>query len=160
VLGTPNGSVLQWKEWVNDNNEIASDYQDSGSDIRTSLTTKEFTFGDMMSYKSLNNVEVQFYSSLAYCSVSLIDEKGDTVIALSNIDSSAFSGGLGALILPFALNGSAVLRNQRSKRRARSLLGNQPVRGVQVLVESSSGKLNLQSVIVSAFLDAFVSEEL
>jgi len=28
------------------------------------------------------------------------------------------------------------------------------------LVESSSGKLNLQAVIVSAFLDAFVSEEL
>jgi hypothetical protein len=160
VLGTPNGSVLQWREWVNDNNEIPSDYEDSGSVIRTSLTTKEYTFGDMMSYKSLNNVEVQFYSSIAYCSVSLIDEKGDTVIALSNIDSSAFSGGLGALILPFPLNANAVLRNQRSKRRARSLLGNQPVRGVQVLVESSSGKLNLQSVIVSAFLDAFVSEEL
>jgi hypothetical protein len=160
VLGTPNGSVLQWKEWVSDNNEIASDYQDSGSDIRTSLTTKEFTFGDIMSYKSLNNVEVQFYSSLAYCSVSLIDENGNTVIALSNIDSSAFSGGLGALILPFTLNANAILRNQKSKRRARSLLGNQPVRGAQVLIESGSGKLNIQSVIVSAFLDAFVSEEL
>jgi hypothetical protein len=160
VLGTPRGAVLQWKEWVNDNNEIPSDYQDSGSDIRTSLTTREFTFGDMMSYKSLNNVEVQFYSSTAYCSVSLVDEDGGTLIALSNIDSSAFTGGLGALILPFVLNANAVIRNQRSRRRARSLLGNQPVRGVQVLIESSSGKLNIQSVIVSAFLDAFVSEEL
>jgi hypothetical protein len=40
------------------------------------------------------------------------------------------------------------------------LLGNQPIKGVQVLVESSSGKLNLQAVVVSAFLDAFVNEEL
>ena len=114
----------------------------------------------MMSYKSLNNIEVQFYSSLAYCSISLINENGDAITAFSNIDSSAYSGGLGALILPFVLNASAVIRNQKSKRRARSLLGNQPVKGVQVLVESSSGKLNLQSVTVSAFLDAFVNEEL
>jgi len=160
VLGTPSGSVLQWREWVNDNNEINSDYQDSGSNIRTSLTTREFTFGDMMSYKSLNNIEVQFYSSIAYCTISLINENGDTITALSNIDSSAFSGGLGALILPFTLNANAILRNQKSKRRARSLLGNQPVRGTQVLIESGSGKLNIQSVVVSAFLDAFVSEEL
>ena len=160
VLGTPSGTVLQWREWVNDNNEISSDYQDSGLNIRTSLTTREFTFGDMMSYKSLNNVEVQFYSSTAYCTISIINENGDTITALSNIDSSAYSGGLGALILPFNLDANAILRNQRSKRRARSLLGNQPVRGAQVLIESSSGKLNIQSVIVSAFLDAFVNEEL
>ena len=160
VLATPTGSVLQWREWVKDDNEIASDYQDSGTSIRTSITTREFVFGEMMSYKSLNNVEVQFYSSTAYCSVSLIDENGDTVSAFSNIDSSAYSGGLGALIIPFVLNSSAVLRNQKAKRRARSLLGNQPVKGVQVLVESSSGKLNLQAVVVSAFLDAFVNEEL
>jgi hypothetical protein len=160
VLATPSGTVLQWREWVNDSNEIASDYQDSGSNIRTSLTTREFVFGDMMSYKSLNNVEVQFFSSTAYCSVALIDENGDSVNAFSNIDSSAYSGGLGALILPFAINANAVIRNQRAKRRARSLLGNQPVRGVQVIIDSSSGKLNIQSVIVSAFLNAFVNEEL
>jgi len=160
VLATPTGSVLQWREWVKDDNEVASDYQDSGASIRTSITTREFVFGEMMSYKSLNNVEVQFYSSTAYCSVSLIDENGDTVSAFSNIDSSAYSGGLGALIIPFVLNSNAVLRNQKAKRRARSLLGNQPIKGVQVLVESSSGKLNLQAVVVSAFLDAFVNEEL
>jgi hypothetical protein len=124
------------------------------------LTTREFSFGDMMSYKSLNNVEVQFFSSLAFCSVSLFDEAGNSIIALSNIDSSARSGGLGALILPFTIDANAILRNQRAKRRARSLLGNQPVRGVQVLIDSSAGKLNIQSVIVSAFLDSFVSEEL
>ena len=160
VLATPTGSVLQWREWVKDDNEVASDYADSGSPIATSLTTREFTFGEAMSYKSLNNVEVQFYSSTAFCSVSLIDENGNTIAAFSNIDSSAYSGGLGALILPFVLSASSVLRNQKSRRRARSLLGNQPVRGVQVLVESSSGKLNLQAVTVSAFLDAFASEEL
>jgi len=160
VLATATGSVLQWREWVKDDNEVASDYQDSGSNIATSITTKEFTFGEMLSYKSLNNIEVQFFSSSAYCSVSLVDDNGSSVAAFSNIDSSAFSGGLGALIIPFVLNASAVLRNQKSKRRARSLLGNQPVKGVQVVVESSSGKLNLQQVVVSGFLESFVTEEL
>ena len=160
VLATPIGLVLQWREWVKDDSEVDSDYADSGSPIATSITTKEFTFGEMLSYKSLNNIEVQFYSSSAYCSVSLIDDNGRSVAAFSNIDSSAFSGGLGVLILPFVLNANAVLRNQKSKRRARSLLGNQPVKGVQVVVESSSGKLNLQQVVVSGFLESFVTEEL
>jgi hypothetical protein len=160
VLATPTGSVLQWREWVKDDNEVATDYQDLGASIGTSITTREFVFGEMMSYKSLNNVEVQFYSSTAYCSVSLIDENGDTVSAFSNIDSSAYSGGLGALIIPFVLNSGAVLRNQKAKRRARSLLGNRPIKGVRVLVESSSGKLNIQAVVISAFLDSFVNEEL
>jgi len=160
VLATPTGSVLQWREWIKDDNEVAADYADSGSPIATSLTTREFTFGDMMSYKSLNNVEVQFYSSIAYCSISLIDENGSKIAAFSNINSSAYSGGLGSLVLPFVLSASSVLRNQKSKRRARSLLGNQPVKGIQVLIESSSGKLNLQSVTVSSFLNAFASEEL
>jgi hypothetical protein len=160
VLATPTGSVLQWREWVKAENEVEADYTDSSSAIRTSLTTKEFTFNDMMSYKSLNNVEIQFYSSTAYCSVSLVDENGKTIIAFSNIDSSAYSGGLGALIIPFVLNSGAVIRNQKLKIRARSLLGKEPVRGASVIVESSSGKLNLQSVIVSAFLNSFVNEEL
>jgi hypothetical protein len=160
VLATPTGSVLQWREWVKDENEVASDYLDSGASIRTSLTTKEFTFNDIMSYKSLNNIEIQFYSSTAYCSVSLINENGENIIAFSNIDSSAYSGGLGALIIPFTLNVNAVLRNQKGKIRARSLLGKEPVRGVSVTVESSAGKLNLQSVVVSAFLNSFINEEL
>jgi hypothetical protein len=114
----------------------------------------------MRSYKSLNNIEVQFFSSSAYCSVSLVDDNGRSVAAFTNIDSSAFSGGLGVLIIPFVLDANAILRNQKSKRRARSLLGNQPVKGVQVVVESASGKLNLQQIIVSAFLESFVTEEL
>jgi hypothetical protein len=160
VLATPTGSVLQWREWVKDDNEVASDYTDSGDPIRTSITTKEFTFSDMMSYKSLNNIEIQFFSSTAYCSVGLVDDKGDTLVAFSNIDTSAFGGGLGALTIPFVINASAILRNQRSRKRARSILGNPPVKGVQVLVESSAGKLNLQAIILSAFLDSFVNEEL
>lgn len=160
VLATPTGSVLQWREWVRGENEVEADYTDSGAAISTSIRSKEFTFNDMMSYKSLNNVEIQFYSSTAYCSVSLVNENGKSITVFSNIDSSAYSGGLGALIIPFVLNASAVLRNQKLKTRARSLLGKEPVRGVSVIVESSSGKLNLQSVIVSAFLNSFVSEEL
>jgi len=157
-LATPDGRVLQWREWVKDENEVDSDYKDSGVAIPTSITTREFTWGEPMSYKSLNNIEVQFYSSMATCSVYLVNDEGDTIASFQNIDSS--SGSLGGLVLPFVLNSGAILRNQQNRRRARSLNGSTPSRGFQVVVESSSGKMNLQYVIVSAFLDAFVSEEL
>ena len=158
ALALPDGRVLQWREWAKDENEVDSDYEDSGSGIPTSITTREFTWGEPMSYKSLNNLEVQFYASRALASVYIVNDEGDTVSTFSNIDSS--SGSLGALVLPFILDAGAVIRNQQNRRRAKSLSGVNKSRGFQVVVESSSGKLNLQYVIVSAFLDAFVAEEL
>ena len=160
ALATPDGRVLRWLDYIKDEQEVTTDYQDSGSSIPTSITTREFTFGEPMSYKSLYNVEVQFYSSTAFVSVYVLDDLGSTITAFSNIDSSTASGGLGALILPFILDANAILRNQKSKRRAKSLLGNTPKRGIQVVVESSSGKLSLQNATVSAFIDSFQPEEL
>jgi hypothetical protein len=146
--------------YIKDEAEVAADYQDSESSIITSITTREFTFGEPMSYKSLYNVEVQFYSSTAYVSVFILDDLENTITAFSNIDSSAFSGGLGILTIPFILDSTAVLRNQKAKRRARSLTGNTPKRGAQVIIESSSGKLSLQSATLSAFVESFQPEEL
>ena len=160
ALATPDGRVLRWLSYIKDESEIPSDYQDSGSNIPTSIITREFTFGEPMSYKSLYNVEVQFYSSTATTSVIILDDLGEIINALSGIDSSAASGGLGILVLPFTLNSGAVLKNQKARRRATSLLGSNPKRGVQVIVESSSGKLSLQNVTVSAFIDSFRPEEL
>ena len=160
AIATPDGRVLRWMEYIKDESEVAADYQDSGSSIITSITTREFTFGEPMSYKSLYNVEVQFYASTAFISVYVVDDLGDTITVFSNIDSSATSGGLGVLVLPFILDTTAILRNQKAKRRAKSLLGNTPKRGVQVVIESSSGKLSLQNATVSAFIDSFQPEEL
>lgn len=160
ALATPDGRVLRWMEYIKDEQEVATDYQDSGGAIPTSITTREFSFGEPMSYKSLYNVEVQFYASTALVSVYILDDLGNTITAFSNIDSSAASGGLGLLILPFILDANAILRNQKNKRRAKSLLGNTPRRGIQVIVESSSAKLSLQNATVSAFIDSFQPEEL
>jgi len=160
ALATPDGRVLRWMEYIKDEQEVATDYQDSGSAIPTSITTREFSFGEPMSYKSLYNVEVQFYASTAFASVYVLDDLGNTITAFSNIDSSAASGGLGLLILPFILDANAILRNQKSRRRAKSLLGNTPRRGIQVIVESPSGKLSLQNTTASAFIDSFRPEEL
>ena len=160
AIATPDGRVLRWLAYIRDEAEVAADYQDSGSPIITSITTREFAFGEPMSYKSLYNVEVQFYSSTAFVSVYVLDDLGNTITAFSNIDSSAASGGLGILVLPFILDANAILRNQKARRRAKSLLGNTPKRGVQVIIESSSGKLSLQNATVSAFVDSFQPEEL
>lgn len=158
ALATPDGRVLQWREWVKDENEVDSDYEDSGSPVPTSITTREFTWGEPMSYKSLNNIEVQFYASRALASVFIVNDEGDTIASFTNIDSS--TGSLGLLTIPFDLDSNAILRNQQNRRRARSLSGSNPSRGFQVVVESSSKKVNLQYVILSAFLNAFVAEEL
>lgn len=158
ALATPDGRVLQWREWVKDENEVNSDYEDSGAGIATSITTREFTFGDAFSYKSPNSIELQFFSSQALCTATIIDENGNTVSTFSNIDSSV--GGLGMLVLPFVLNGSAILKAQTNRRRAKGLSGANQARGMMVVLESSSKKLSLQYIMVSAFLDAFKAEEL
>lgn len=158
ALATPDGRVLQWREFVGDENEVDSDYEDSGSPIITSISTREFTWGEPMSYKSLNNIEVQFYSSRSTASVYIINDNGETISAFTGIDTS--SGALGSLVIPFILDSSAIIKNQKNRRRARGLSGSIPARGFQVVVESSSKKMNLQYVIVSAFINSFQPEEL
>lgn len=149
-LGTSDGKVLRWRGNVAEDSEVTSDYQDDGSDIPSTLITREFTFNDVISLKSLYGVELEFYESNAVATVQLISDSGSPETILSDISTSGVS-----LILPFTLDVNAVLGTSGTKRRGRDLSGRAPVRGVQIRITSPSGKLAVRSVVLSSFLESY-----
>jgi len=149
-LGTSNGRVLRWKGNVSEANEAEADYRDDGSDIATTIVTREFSFRDVVSLKSLYGIELEFYESLANCTVQIISDGGSPETVLNNISTIG-----NQLVLPFVLNAAAILGSGGTKRRGRDLSGRTPVRGVQVKLTSSSGKLAIRSIVLSSFLESY-----
>ena len=130
--------------------EVDLDYEDDGADIPTTILSREFTFKDVVSLKSLYGIEIEFYGSSTSCNVQLIPDGGSAETIFTGISTSNTQ-----LILPFVLNNNAVLGSLGTKRRGRDLSGRTPVRGVQVRISSSSGKLALRSLVLSSFLESY-----
>jgi len=149
-LGTSNGKVLRWRGNVAEEDEVDGDYEDDGSDIPTTILSREFTFKDVVSLKSLYGIEIEFYGSSTSCNVQLIPDGGSAETIFTGISTSNTQ-----LILPFVLNNNAVLGSLGTKRRGRDLSGRTPVRGVQVRIASDSGKLALRSLVLSSFLESY-----
>jgi len=150
VLGNSSGKVLRWRGNVSEANEAEADFTDDGAVIPTTIVTREFAFRDVVSLKSLYGIEIEFYESLATCSVQLIPDGGSPETIFSNITSIG-----NQLILPFILNSTAILGSGGTKRRGRDLSGRSPFRGVQVRITSDSGKLAIRSIVLSSFLESY-----
>jgi len=149
-LGTTNGKILRWRGNVAEEDEVDSDFQDDGTAIATSILSREFTFKDVVSLKSLYGIEIEFFGSATTCSIQIIPDGGAEETIFSGISTSNPQ-----LILPFVLNPSAVLGSGGTKRRGRDLSGRAPVRGVQVKIASDSGKLAIRSIVLSSFLESY-----
>lgn len=149
-LGSSDGKILRWRGNVAEEDEVDADFQDDGTAIATSILSREFTFKDVVSLKSLYGIELEFYDSDTTCNVQLIPDGGTAESVFTGI-STANS----PLLLPFVINASAILGNAGTKRRGRDLSGRTPVRGVQVRITSDSGKLALRSIVLSSFLESY-----
>ena len=149
-LGTSDGKVLRWRGNVPVEDEVEADFQDSGSAIPTKIVTREYTFKDVVSLKSLYGIELEFYDSDTNCDVQLIPDGGNAETIFSGISTAN-----NPLLIPFVLNASAILGNAGTKRRGRDLSGRTPVRGVQVKLTSTSGKLAIRSIVLSSFIESY-----
>ncbi|NBO27174.1 MAG: hypothetical protein EBU96_10390 [Actinobacteria bacterium] len=149
-LGTSNGKVLRWRGNVAEKDEVDNDYKDDGSSIPTTILSREFTFRDVVSLKSLYGIELEFYGSSTTCNVQLIPDGGSAETVFTGISTSN-----NQLLVPFVLNTSAVLGSLGTKRRGRDLSGRAPIRGVQVKITSDSGKLALRSLVLSSFIESY-----
>ncbi|NDC55451.1 MAG: hypothetical protein EBZ69_01290 [Alphaproteobacteria bacterium] len=149
-FGTPNGKVLRWRGNIAEDDEVDVDFTDDGDDIATSITSREFSFGDVVSLKSLYGIEIEFYGSTTSCDIQIIPDGGSAETVFSGIDTSNPQ-----LNLPFVLNTSAILGSLGTKRRGRDLSGRSPVRGVQVKLSSTSGKLAIRSIVLSSFIESY-----
>lgn len=149
-LGTSDGRVLRWRGNVPVEDESDSDFQDNGAAIPTTIVTREYTFKDVVSLKSLYGIELEFYDSDTTCNVQIIPDGGNAETIFSGISTAN-----NPLLIPFVLNASAILGNAGTKRRGRDLSGRTPVRGVQVKLTSTSGKLAIRSIVLSSFIESY-----
>lgn len=149
-FGTNDGRVLRWLGNISDNVEVAQNFTDSGVGVVTRITTREFTFGDVVSLKSLYGIDLEFYKSDANAKIDIIFDGGSSETIYSSLQTSSTS-----LVLPFILNANANLGSGGTKRRGRDLSGRSSFRGLQVSIESNSGKLAVRSVAVSAFMESY-----
>jgi hypothetical protein len=149
-FGTPDGKVVRWRGNLADADEVDEDYEDSGSGIATSILSREFTFRDVVSLKSLYGIEIEFYDSNTSCDVQIIQDGGSAETIFSDIPTA-----VNPLVIPFVLNANAILGSGGTKRRGRDLSGRAPVRGTQVQITSDSGKLAIRSIVLSSFLESY-----
>ena len=149
-LGTSNGKLLRWTGNIPDIEVVSADYQDDGQPIATSIKTREYTFRDVVSLKSLYGVELEFLQSEAVASVDIIYDGGGDETIFTNIQTTD-----PLVEIPFIMSGTITLGGNSTKRRGRDLSGRRPIRGVQARIRSSAGKLSLRSVVFSAFLESY-----
>jgi len=149
-LGTANGKVLRWTGNIPASEVVTADYQDDGSPIVTAIKTREYTFKDVVSLKSMYGIELEFLKSEAVASVYIIYDGGGDEAIFSNIQTTD-----PVIEIPFSISGIVTLGGNSTKRRGRDLSGRRPIRGVQALIVSQSGKLSLRSIVVSSFLESY-----
>jgi hypothetical protein len=150
VFGTSDGRVLEWLDYVPDQNETDATYQDDGVEIATTILTRAFTLNEPVSPKTGFNVEFEFNKSIAEVTIETIVDDYSSPTALES-PVATMSGILSLpLTLPFTLPRSGVIRAAFDIMR----LGQW--RELQFRLSAIKQKLALRSVTVSGFIDTML----
>lgn len=151
-FGRADGNVWRWLDYVLAANEVEATYQDSGTAVETSVTTRGMIFNEAICRKSGVTCGFEFHASRATATAALkLDDNTETALA------SSFATGNGGLTLPFTL--PQTLPFEGGKRRAFSMMGIPPFRQLQVMLSSSAGKLAVRSVMAAAQVNTLEIEE-
>ena len=150
AIGNANGTVHEWLDYVPENSEVTSTFQDNAVDIPTTLKTRAITFEDPLASKSGFNCEFEFNRSLANVAIEVIRDDG------SPESFQSFATVTATITLPVVL--PFVLPTAGIKRRAFVLQGFAPFRELQFRLKTTAGKLVLRSINASAFFNTMDTE--
>jgi hypothetical protein len=150
VFGQTDGKTLQWQDYVTEDAEAESDFQDDGANIASGVTTRSLVFADLFCAKKGSHFELEFFRSNSLANVYVAIDQGGDSLAWSGSTSGQ------SLNLPFFL--PANLIPLTPERKALDLLKYDPFREVQFKIQTISGKLALRSLIASAFVDTLQLE--
>ena len=135
VFGTSQGYAREWLDYVQDDAELMSTYQDAGADINSYVVTKAFNFGDQAAPKTGFNMDVDYKNNMYGVSPGSAsvyrrpDETADQLVGtLSDISG---------------LSAHAAFDLQAAGQ----------FRSVQFRIDSHAGKLTVRAVRASAFAD-------
>lgn len=145
-FGQSDGKVLQWLDYIPTNSETTTSFEDDGNDIETTFTSKAYIFNSLMNRKLGYALEIEFYQSLAIIDV-LIQIDGQTALsALVGFDTNQGSGFIVPFNLPLTIGTSGI------RRAIIDLMPYREFREIQIIIQSSDGKVALKTIQLMAFL--------
>lgn len=150
VFGEGSGGTFEWLGWKAESVATAADYFDDGEGYPTTIVTRGYAFQDPVSPKTGYSYEIEFYNSSASVTASLVLDRSSP--------SSAFTGPTQKnvlvlpLELPFLLPAKGSFRSIGDAGRFGQFYS------AQVKLESGEGKLAVQGIILSGFLDTIRHE--
>jgi hypothetical protein len=147
LIGDNTGRVLEARDYIQENNEVALDYTDSGSAVESIVRTRAMTFNDGMSTKTPYYLECEFYSKDGVIEVYAILDGADPIL----LEGGRFTLS-SAIKLPFYLPVLFVKPQWVKKKFPIWPLGQ--FRDIQIEIRGKSGNMILRSMTVSAQIDS------
>lgn len=146
IMGLGNGKVVDWQDYVAEEDETDVTFQDSGVNTPSRVKGRALTFSEQSSPKTGLNAEFEFNKSKATVSAYVVLDDSDPVLIDSF--SSGFTNGLDLPFdLPFDLPKVGVERRPVMIRRFGRF------RELQFVLTTASKKVRLRSFQASAFQD-------
>lgn len=150
-----NNNVLAFRDWVDKTSVIEDDFADNldgtFSTVPFKLLTRAMSFGDPVSPKTLDFIEVEFFRSKSYADIIVIPDDGDEIV----IDAGqVVDTGSGELRLDFDL--PAVLGLPGVIRHTMSALGLAQGREFQICIQSTPDE-KLSNTDLSLYDQRFLS---
>lgn len=150
-----NNNVVAFRDWVDEAAVVEDDYTDNldgtFSTIPFKLLTRAMTFGDPVSPKSIDFMEVEFFRSKSYADITLVPDGGNAIILDSG---TAVDTGTGDLRLTFIL--PDVLGTPGVVRHNMSVLGAAQGREFQILITNTPSE-RLTNLGISLIDQRFLS---
>jgi len=143
IYGNAAGKVPAWK--FDDDRALDATYQDDGAGYKTELLSKAWDFGDAISHKETWKAELRFIDSAAAATVELVLDGDPTA-------SWTVSTEVGQNQLPVDLPFDLATTRPVKWRKG---MGKKKFNEAQLCVKAQTGRLSLESLTFSAFLDTY-----
>lgn len=145
VFGRTDARVRRWLNHQDDSG--VDSYRDDGADITTALRTRGMICGEPFNPKQPFWVEMEWFNSEAQCTVSIVADEA------SDYRLGEFSTANTLLTLPFTL--PATLRPNGVKRIKRHIQHRPPFRELQLVLETSAGKVAHRAGFLAGFVNTY-----
>ncbi len=151
ILGRSDGYVWESRGHIADNSTVDTDYQDAGADIPSELTSRAYTFGDPISGKQGFNWELEFYKSKSALRVDVITDDGAPIISFQGLSRNP------GITMPTTLPATVPVTGTYQIARNMNQFGG--FRRCQLKVSSPAGKMSLQRLKLTGFLNTLRTEK-
>lgn len=147
-MGRSDGTTADWMDYIPISQETSIAFKDMGSDYASRVLTRAFTCNEPVCEKTGFQSELEFDDSQADATASLVldDTSPQTWQSFSTVQTSLSL----PLTLPFTLPKAGIVR------KSFDLMAAGRWRELQIDLNAASGKLELRTITVSAFIESLV----